>query len=315
MACDNRVITLDLVDLSSEIQGAPGVGSFAWNKVGIMYIFKDYSDVLHVTVSLNATFRPNRGGPVDPVAPALSPSHFFVGQYMHAQPAAGYTGVGVGPTVGAVSVWDAFNLTLVYSSSFGPYTNLLQPDVFSGRDSRLWSCFTYSIDLKNVCNPSLTEYRTFDASNPGFRQPLPQGPGCYAKGQPAQLTKLSGAPFTRDLSNITNGNPLIAQMQFTVTKFSMTPGCSPSLYAASAAPNRNSSNIATSNIVTGMSQVSDACGCADLSVSSPTITARTLPQGTRRDPFASSLPAGVPNNFDVNDNPSSSGLWPASTIP
>ncbi|KAL6746885.1 hypothetical protein V8C86DRAFT_2929528 [Haematococcus lacustris] len=226
MACDNRVITLDLVDLSSEIQGAPGVGSYAWNKVGIMYIFKDYSDVLHVTVSLNATFRPNRGGPVDPVAPALSPSHFFVGQYMHAQPAAGYTGVGVGPTVGAVSVWDAFNLTLIYSSSFGPYTNLLQPDVFSGRDSRLWSCFTYSIDLKNVCNPSLTEYRTFDASNPGFRQPLPQGPGCYAKGQPTQLTKLSGAPFTRDLSNITNGNPLIAQMQFTVTKFSMTPGCS-----------------------------------------------------------------------------------------
>ncbi|KAL6756418.1 hypothetical protein V8C86DRAFT_3026728 [Haematococcus lacustris] len=277
--CDNTVITLDLVDLTPP--PAQGVSDFSYNKVGILYIFKDYSDVLYFTVSLNATWAPNRGGPTDPVSPALPFNAFFVGQYLHAQPHAGFTGVGRGPTVGSVLVWDALDLGLI-SSQAPPYTNLLNPDAYGGFDSRLWSCFTYRIDLKAVCNPSLAEFRTVDFSNPG-------------------------------------------QLAFTVTKFSLTPGCSPSAYAPSQpvpgglAPsgylNPAAGNVNTSALATGLSRVSSACGCADLNTVSPTVFANS-PSGTLRAPayVAALAAAGVPNLAHVNQDPGSNGYWPASTI-
>jgi hypothetical protein len=97
--CDNKVITLDLVD-----------SAITSTKVGVLYIFKDYSDNLYLTVSINATWRTNKqyGAPGD----------YFHGQYLHAQP--GFPSTFNNVTVGSVQLWDTVSLDGV-----APYTNLL----------------------------------------------------------------------------------------------------------------------------------------------------------------------------------------------
>ncbi|KAL6753809.1 hypothetical protein V8C86DRAFT_433888 [Haematococcus lacustris] len=133
-ACDNKVITLDLVDKSPS--PAPLVPNFSYNKVGILYIFKDYNDILYLTVSLNATFPANRGVGPDPSNPPLFFNSLFNGQYLHAQPRADYNGTASGPTVGSLFVWDALE-NMLSQTQFPQYTNLLTPDSLSGADNRL----------------------------------------------------------------------------------------------------------------------------------------------------------------------------------
>ncbi|KAL6747406.1 hypothetical protein V8C86DRAFT_3117601 [Haematococcus lacustris] len=225
-ACDNKVITLDLVDKSPS-PAPPFVPDFSYNKVGILYIFKDYNDILYLTVSLNATFPATRGVGPDPNTPPLFFNSLFNGQYLHAQPRADYNGTASGPTVGSLFVWDAPENTQS-QTQFPQYTNLLSSDRFGGDDNRLWSCFTYQIDLKSVCNPNVAEYRFLDYST-GEPRRLLDGPGCYPRAAPANLTRLTGPQFTKDLSAAPQ---LAIQPLFTVTKFSLSPGCQAADYAS-----------------------------------------------------------------------------------
>jgi hypothetical protein len=96
--CDNRIITLTLVD-----SAVPST------QVGILYIFKDYSDNLYLTVSINATWRINKLN--------YAPGDYFHGQYLHAQP--GFP-ASANPTVGSVQLWDSTS-----GDDQPPYTNLL----------------------------------------------------------------------------------------------------------------------------------------------------------------------------------------------
>jgi hypothetical protein len=101
--CDNKIITLDLVDQALPI-----------HPVGIVYIFKDLSDNLYITVSVNATWKPNKA--------TWTPADSFHGQYLHVQP--GF-GAPYGPTTtGSALLWN----TLFGSNALiAPYTNQLTP--------------------------------------------------------------------------------------------------------------------------------------------------------------------------------------------
>ncbi|KAJ9505443.1 hypothetical protein QJQ45_012460 [Haematococcus lacustris] len=341
-ACDNVVITLDLVDKTPS--PAPNVPNFAYHKasgvlaslgtsvaaavmaVGVIYIFKDYSDILYFTVSLNATWRPNRGV-TQTTLPPLFFNSLFVGQYLHAQPRADFNATGQGPPVGSLLVWDVLNAPQ-NPTQYPQYINMLAADSLSGFDRRLWSCFTYQVDLKSVCNPTTAEYRSVDYSGSQPRI-LEQGPGCYPRAAPTNLTKLTAAPFVRDLSSAPS---LVVQPLFTVTKFSLSPGCQPSDYTAVNVPtalaqsNTRSgtvSNINTTNVIgsTSMTLVSTACGCADVNTVSPTSFA--LSSGSASPTNLAAFPAANPipnigssydNNLHVNTDPASNGYWPASTI-
>ncbi|GFH07912.1 uncharacterized protein HaLaN_02789 [Haematococcus lacustris] len=200
-ACDNKVITLDLV--------------------GVIYIFKDYSDILYFT---NPTQYPQ-------------------------------------------------------------YINMLAADSLSGFDRRLWSCFTYQVDLKSVCNPTTAEYRSVDYSAPS----------------------------------------LVVQPLFTVTKFSLSPGCQPSDYTAanvptalaqSNTPSGTVGNINTTNVIgsTSMTLVSTACGCADVNTVSPTSFA--LSSGSASPTNLAAFPAAnpIPNVGSSYDNNLHSGDNQAGTM-
>jgi hypothetical protein len=99
--CDNRIITLTLVD-----SAVPST------KVGILYVWKDYSDNLYLTVSINATWRINKANN------AYAPGDYFHGQYLHAQP--GFP-ASADPLVGSVSLWDSAPA----AGDYPPYTNQL----------------------------------------------------------------------------------------------------------------------------------------------------------------------------------------------
>ncbi|KAJ9520764.1 hypothetical protein QJQ45_007606 [Haematococcus lacustris] len=321
-ACDNKVITLDLVDKSPS--PAPLVPDFSYSKVGILYIFKDYNDILYLTVSLNATFPATRGIGPDPATPPLFFNSLFNGQYLHAQPRADYNGTASGPTVGSLFVWDALE-NMQSQTQFPQYTNLLTSDSLSGADNRLWSCFTYQIDLKSVCNPNLAEYRFLDYSS-GSPQQLPQGPGCYPRAAPANLTRLTGPQFTKDLSAAPQ---LAIQPLFTVTKFSLSPGCQAADYASGVnvttrlalanTPSGSLTNINVTNVLsaTTITRASSACGCADMNVVSPTVFSLGSGSASSSTFNASNPIASVTNyqnNFHVNLDPASNGYWPASTV-
>lgn len=110
--CDRKVVTLDLVDLNSP-QGSPV-------KVGILYVFKDYSDNMYVTVSLNSTWT-TMGTGYDPEVHGG-----FQGQYLHVQPSLN------SQDSGRVWVWDNLGDLGVNTIVQTAYNNMLQADGTGG---------------------------------------------------------------------------------------------------------------------------------------------------------------------------------------
>ena len=102
--CQGKVVTLDLVNKDDITQ-----------KVGRVYAFKDLSDNLLVTVSLNATFYAKS-----------NPSTDFKGQYLHAQPALS----GSAPA-GRIWVWDEVSQLFNEPNAYA-YTNMLDSDNSQG---------------------------------------------------------------------------------------------------------------------------------------------------------------------------------------
>lgn len=108
--CDQRVITLDLIDVASPDMAHP-------TKVGLLYVFKDYADNMYVTVSLNATWSASH--------PQYDPTnHGFRGQYLHAQPGLSSGGSGA---VGKLWLWDQVPFTLMSDVPVA-YRNMLASD-------------------------------------------------------------------------------------------------------------------------------------------------------------------------------------------
>ena len=101
--CDQKVIQLDLVN-SQDISQV----------VGIVYIFKDYSDQLYLTVSLNATYSAVASAPLAGVA-----GNVFQGQYRHAQPPLDTDT----STAGSLWLWDQPTFTPPKLSA--AYNNML----------------------------------------------------------------------------------------------------------------------------------------------------------------------------------------------
>lgn len=107
--CDQKVVQLDLV-----VDQGPGRPI---QIVGKMYVFKDYSDNLYVTVSLNATY--NAVGNVNGGAPGPIFGNLFQGQYLHAQPRMGGAGA-----AGSLWLWDQPTFTLPTPVTFA-YNDML----------------------------------------------------------------------------------------------------------------------------------------------------------------------------------------------
>lgn len=111
--CDRKVVTLDLVDLNTP-QGANPI------KVGILYVFKDYSDNMYVTVSLNSTWTTTVPG----YSSAIHGG--FQGQYLHVQPSLD------SQDSGRVWVWDNLGDLGVNTIVQTAYNNMLQADGTGG---------------------------------------------------------------------------------------------------------------------------------------------------------------------------------------
>lgn len=118
--CDQRVVTLDLVDLSSpDILNNP-------RRVGIMYVFKDFNDDMYVTVSLNSTWSTTKPGYDSSVYGG------FQGQYMHVQPALAQPD-GTAEQAGRLYVWDNLGDLGVNVRVPTAYSDMLTPDAFGSR--------------------------------------------------------------------------------------------------------------------------------------------------------------------------------------
>ncbi len=111
-ACNNIVYSTELVDSSS----------ISYGKV---FVWKDYGDVLYVTVSLYAS-----GWGAEAKSP-FSPGLY--GQYLFSQPS---------QTNGQIFLWSGLP---------NGVTNYYISDLVSSGFA--WSCFTVQINTKSVCNP------------------------------------------------------------------------------------------------------------------------------------------------------------------
>ena len=166
--CEGIVFSVPLVDTVSNLTYAQ------------MYVWKDYTDRLFVTVSINATAF---------VAPTLDPStdtaNGGLGQFLHASPSI------FNPSLpsGRMTISGAF---ISNPGNFYNYdsTNLLTSTLSS------WSCFTYAVNLKRVCQATTSTFK--------------KGTGCVLRG-----TDNPGVVV--DLSATAN---LFFNVQFNITRFS-----------------------------------------------------------------------------------------------
>ena len=137
-ACANVVFSTPLVDLSNP--------SYVY---GQMYTWKDNYDVLYVTVSLNATgFGPGPAPAFDASSKPPAPSN-TKGQFLFTSPSV------FDPTApsGQITLWNQY-LPNQYGSA-----NYLSTDLLSNSTLTSWSCFTFVINLKRVCNPTTSIYK------------------------------------------------------------------------------------------------------------------------------------------------------------
>lgn len=176
-ACEQVVFTTDLVDIQNSN-----------NIYGRLYAWKDYSDFLYVTVSLNAT----GFGPA-----GTTPSGFGTnpGQFLFASPSL----FSPGKPTGQIAVWGTFiaGLPAAYSTS----------QMLSSQGvTQQWSCFTVSINLRSTCDPTISAYqRNMIPGQPGVCQP-------FYSGNPKD--SVAGT----DLSATDN---LYFSVQFNLTRFSL----------------------------------------------------------------------------------------------
>ena len=117
---------------------------------GQMYVWKDYFDVLYVTVSLNATGfgpgpEPAFNAMTYPVAPANTKGQFLFTSPSSANP---------GAPSAWINLWNQNVTVSGYESA-----NYLSSEIFALSSLQSWSCFTFKIDLKTVCNPSNSFYK------------------------------------------------------------------------------------------------------------------------------------------------------------
>ena len=172
-ACANMVFSTPIVDLSNP--------SFIY---GQMYTWKDYNDVLYVTVSLNATgFGPGPVPALDasttPAAPANTDGQFLFSSPSVFNPSA--------PS-GQITLWNQYIANQIGSANYFS-TDLLSSTLQS------WSCFTFRVNLKSVCNPTTSVFKA--------------GSGCVLRG-----TTTPGA--TADLSA---SNNLFFTARFNFTRY------------------------------------------------------------------------------------------------
>ena len=177
-ACDQVIVTTDLVD-----QANP---AYVYAR---MYIWKDYTDMLLVTVSINATGFGPGAGPT---------SIGNAGQYLLAEPSLYNPGF---PS-GSVSVWGSF---LANSPPNYDTSNMLMANVFGQ-----WSCFTFRINLKLTCNPLTSHYSKISAS-PG---------GC--------IYTTTGLPSS-DTADLSSSQNLFFSANFNFTRFYLDAATPPGL--------------------------------------------------------------------------------------
>ncbi|GAX77910.1 hypothetical protein CEUSTIGMA_g5352.t1 [Chlamydomonas eustigma] len=191
LACDLIVFTTPMVDkLNNAIT------------YGKMYVWKDYSDNLYITVSINATGYGANRWPADPATSSY-------GQYLHVSPSI----FNPSSPSGQVSLWSS----LVTQTPSNYYSNQLLTSTFGQ-----WSCFTYIISLTSVCNPITSYYE---------RSPyIGQAGSCVYKG--------SNAP-SNDTANLAGTPSLFFYAQFNLTRF-LLDGSPANLYCGTA--NTNSSD-------------------------------------------------------------------------
>ncbi|GAX75913.1 hypothetical protein CEUSTIGMA_g3356.t1 [Chlamydomonas eustigma] len=172
-ACNLVVVTMDMVD-----KAAPS------NIYGRMYVWKDYSDNLYITVSINATgFGP----------PSLVTSGFGSndGQFLH-MPQSLFN---PNAPSGFVSLWNTFLA--------GQPAAYISSQVLSYSYSQ-YSCFTYAINLKTVCNPLTSTYqRSFIAGITGGT--------CILNSNGSSTTG----------SDLSGSQNLFLYAQFNLTRFSL----------------------------------------------------------------------------------------------
>jgi hypothetical protein len=119
--CDQRVVTLDLVDLNSpDILNNP-------ERVGIMYIFKDFNDDMYITVSLNTTWSVTTPGYFDQA------NGGFNGQYLYVQPALSPNNGNDVLDAGRLWVWDNLGDLGINVQVPTAYTDMAQADGIGGR--------------------------------------------------------------------------------------------------------------------------------------------------------------------------------------
>eukprot|EP00195_Chlamydomonas_chlamydogama_P005626 CAMPEP_0202898442 /NCGR_PEP_ID=MMETSP1392-20130828/6965_1 /ASSEMBLY_ACC=CAM_ASM_000868 /TAXON_ID=225041 /ORGANISM="Chlamydomonas chlamydogama, Strain SAG 11-48b" /LENGTH=381 /DNA_ID=CAMNT_0049584375 /DNA_START=230 /DNA_END=1371 /DNA_ORIENTATION=- len=175
-SCNQVVIRAPLVDRMNQS-----------NVFGQVYIWKDYQDVLFVTVSLNAT----GWGPTATLATGGVSAQ---GQWLHSQPT-----VLTNPTsdnVGSVSVWNNF-----LNNQPSAYVN----NLLSLNGAQRWSCWTYRVNLRQACDPTVAQYYAF-----GSNSTLPGG--CAPK-----VPNPSG-PLFQDISASAN---LFFSFSFNLTRYSL----------------------------------------------------------------------------------------------
>ena len=180
-ACGNVVYTAPLVDITT--------ANFTY---GQLYIWKDKSDFLYVTVSLNATIGQN--ATLGPYPPALNSDNTFsippddVGQFLFTSPSA------FNPTLpsGQMTLWNEYisNQMGNYNYAAAELLTSTTPDVSS------WSCFTFRVNLKTVCNPRNSTYSKIN--------------GCVLSSNPS----IPGA--SADLSN---SDSLFLTLRFNFTRY------------------------------------------------------------------------------------------------
>ena len=154
-ACNQIVFRSSLVDRSNSAVS-----------YGVLYAWKDYSDSLFVTVSLNAT-----GFGIPSTLATGSIFSTNSGQFLFNSPSS------FNPNVapGLIHVWQSF------IASQPPQYLSTQLLSIGSSPNPIWSCFTLAINLRTVCDPTTSTFQR--NSIPGLSGQCVGNPGSLYSGQ------------------------------------------------------------------------------------------------------------------------------------